>query len=91
MKKNCTPDEQKKWIDAAHKEMAKQLKNGTWRIADIPSKKTLLPLRWVFRIKDDGTYKACLVAKGFRQREGIDYERVCPLQMFARPSSGHVS
>jgi hypothetical protein len=33
-----------------------------------------LPVRWVFKIKQDGTYKSRLVAKGFRQRAGKDYQ-----------------
>jgi len=33
----------------------------------------LLPLRWVFRIKSDGRYKARLVVKGFKQRYGKDF------------------
>ena len=32
--------------------------------------------RWVFDIKPDGQKCACLVAKGFSQIEGIDYEEL---------------
>jgi hypothetical protein len=32
-----------------------------------------LPLKWVFKIKHDGTYKSRLVIKGFRQQAGRDY------------------
>ncbi|CAL2242160.1 unnamed protein product [Prunus armeniaca] len=46
----------------------------------VPPKPTLnvLPNKWVFRIKrnSDGSvqrYKACLVANGFHQQEGLDY------------------
>ena len=33
-----------------------------------------LGMRWVLKIKDNGRYRARLVAKGFLQREGVDYD-----------------
>ena len=54
------------------------LRNGTWTLVPPSSSTNLVGYKWVFRIKhnSDGTinrYKACLVAKGFHQRPGIDY------------------
>lgn len=54
-------------------------KNKTWHLV-LPQKgKNAIDCKWVYKIKkrSDGkidTYKAWLVAKGFKQRHGIDYE-----------------
>ncbi|KAG0154950.1 hypothetical protein PDIDSM_523 [Penicillium digitatum] len=60
--------EKDKWLVAAHKELHRHLVNGTWRVMSrTKSKKKPLTLRWVFKVKHDGTYKARLFARGFRQ------------------------
>uniref|UniRef100_A0A2N9HCN5 Integrase catalytic domain-containing protein n=1 Tax=Fagus sylvatica TaxID=28930 RepID=A0A2N9HCN5_FAGSY len=48
-------------------------------LVDLPAGKFAIGYKWVYKIKtrSDGTvdrYKACLVAKGFTQEYGIDYE-----------------
>jgi histone deacetylase 1/2 len=55
------------------------LENKTWHLIPTSTNKNVINCKWVYRIKRkaDGTidrYKACLVAKGFKQRYGIDYE-----------------
>jgi hypothetical protein len=55
------------------------LKNKTWHLVPPSSGKNLIDCKWVYRIKkyaDDtiDRYKGRLVAKGFKQRYGIDYE-----------------
>jgi hypothetical protein len=52
--------------------------NGTWRIVPIDHSWHLLSSKLVFKIKSDehghiDRYRARLVAKGFLQREGMDY------------------
>ncbi|PKI40214.1 hypothetical protein CRG98_039407 [Punica granatum] len=52
--------------------------NGTWAALSLPPGKKPIGCKWVFKIKRraDGTiecYKACLVAKGFTQIEGVDF------------------
>ena len=54
-------------------------RNRTWDLVDLPADKSMVGCKWVFKIKTrfDGSiecYKACLVAKGFTQEYGIDYE-----------------
>ena len=54
--------------------------NKTWSLVSLPSGHRPIGCKWVFKIKynSNGTverYKACLVAKGFTQREGIDYTK----------------
>ncbi|KAM2889718.1 hypothetical protein FF1_013304 [Malus domestica] len=60
-------------------EMDSMYQNQVWTLVDLPN--GIIPVgdKWVFKRKIgvDGnvkTYKASLVAKGYRQREGIDYE-----------------
>ncbi len=55
------------------------LKTGTWDFVDLPAGKSAIGCKWVYTIKtrSDGTvdrYKARLVANGFTQEYGINYE-----------------
>ena len=54
------------------------LSNQTWELADLPLGNNPLGSKWIFKrkMKPDGTidkYKARLVVKGYRQKEGLDY------------------
>jgi histone deacetylase 1/2 len=55
------------------------MKNKTWHLVPRPKGKNVVGCKWVYKIKrkEDGTvdrYKARLIAKGFKQQYGIDYE-----------------
>jgi histone deacetylase 1/2 len=55
------------------------IENKTWHLVPPSKNKNLIDCKWVYRIKKkaDGSvdrYKDRLVAKGFKQRYGIDYE-----------------
>ncbi|KAL0315343.1 UNVERIFIED_CONTAM: Retrovirus-related Pol polyprotein from transposon TNT 1-94 [Sesamum radiatum] len=52
--------------------------NGTWVLVDLPPGCTTIGCKWIFKkkMKPDGSvdkFKARLVARGFKQNEGIDY------------------
>jgi len=52
--------------------------NNTWILTPLPSGKKTIGCKWVYKIKhnfDDtiDRHKACLVAKGFTQLEGLDF------------------
>jgi hypothetical protein len=49
-------------------------KNGTWTLVDLPTGQKAMKSKWVFKWKADGHYHARLVANGFTQIQGIDYE-----------------
>jgi hypothetical protein len=54
------------------------LTNGTWSLCPRPLHQHIVRNKWVYKIKrkqDDSIeqYKACLVAKGFDQKCGIDF------------------
>lgn len=62
-----------KWQEAIDSEKASLECNNTWEIVDRKEAngKKILSNKWVFRLKEDGTYKARLVVRGFEQH-GID-------------------
>ena len=67
-----------KWNEAMLEEYNAHLVNGTWTIVKLPPGQMVVASKWVYRIKHnaDGSieqFKARVVAKGFRQRPGIDY------------------
>jgi hypothetical protein len=54
-------------------------KNRTWELADLPRGHRTITLKWVFKLKRDEAdaivkHKAHLVARGFVQQEGIDFD-----------------
>jgi hypothetical protein len=54
-------------------------KNRTWELADLPRGHSAITLKWVFKLKRDEAgaivkHKARLVARGFVQREGINFD-----------------
>lgn len=54
------------------------LQNHTWELVDLPPGCKPLGSKWIFKMKmkPDGSivkYKARLVIKGYRQKEGLDY------------------
>ena len=59
-------------------EMKSMSSNGVWNLEDIPKGAKIVGCKWVYKIKRDSKgnierFKVRLVAKGFTQREGIDY------------------
>ncbi|GJR90926.1 pol polyprotein [Tanacetum coccineum] len=66
------------WKEAIKSEIDSILQNHTWELMDLPPGCKPLGYKWIFKkkMKADGTidkYKARLVIKGYRQREGLDY------------------
>jgi transposase InsO family protein len=68
--------DQLEWWAAIQKEYASLLEHGTWEKArreDVPAGDHVIGCKWVFKTKVNGTRKARLVIKGYRQKHGIDY------------------
>ena len=67
-----------KWAEAIEEELDAHQQNGTWQIVSrIPGGKTI-GSKWVFKVLHDAKgnfvrFKARLCARGFMQREGVDY------------------
>ena len=60
------------------------LKSSVWYIVPRPKDKSVVSSKWLYRIKHaaDGSvekYKARFVAKGFSQKEGVDYDEIFAL------------
>ncbi|OQE62856.1 hypothetical protein PENNAL_c0258G09243 [Penicillium nalgiovense] len=67
---------QLEWWAAIQKEYASLLEHRTWekvRREDVPAGDHVIGCKWVFKTKANGTRKARLVIKGYRQKHGIDY------------------
>lgn len=52
--------------------------NGTWSIEDLPKGKYFIDSKWIYKVKYKPTgevqrLKACFLAKGCMQQEGVDY------------------
>ncbi|KAL5580295.1 hypothetical protein UlMin_012737 [Ulmus minor] len=67
------------WKEAMLEEMRALKRNKTWEIVDLPKGKKPVGCKWIFTLKykADGSlerYKARLVARGFTQTYGIDYQ-----------------
>jgi transposase InsO family protein len=66
------------WQKAIDDELDSIKKNGVWSIINKPNNKNIISTRWVFvkKMNENGElqkYKARLVARGFEQIHGIDY------------------
>ncbi|KAE8718491.1 Serine/threonine-protein phosphatase 5 [Hibiscus syriacus] len=69
------------WKEAAQAEYDALVRNGTWTLVPLPRDRKVISCKWIFRIKRnaDGSvsrYKTRLVAKGFLQKPGIDFDEV---------------
>ena len=71
--------ESSQWKRAADEEIASLKENDTWDLVELPEGKRVVGCKWVFKTKHDKNgqverFKARLVARGFAQTYGIDYE-----------------
>ena len=73
------------WLNAMEKEMKSLKENNVWDLVELPAGRTPVGSKWVFKVKTDENgrverYKARLVAQGFTQKFGADYDKTfCPV------------
>lgn len=67
-----------RWRSAMTEELKSLETNGTWEIVPRPENRAIISSKWVYKLKLNGAgevvrYKARLVARGFTQVFGMDY------------------
>lgn len=71
--------EAKLWKNAMDDEINSLEQNNTWQIVDAPKNNKIIDVKWIFRIKSNGRYKARVVARGFQQAYDENEEIYSPV------------
>jgi len=69
-------DSKKRWLESCLEELKSLKDRDVYEIVDLPKERKVVKNCWVFDIKPDGRYRSRLVAKGFSQVEGIDFDEL---------------
>ena len=72
-------ENQLQWIEAMQNEINSLKEHQVWDLVELPPGRKAIGSKWIFKCKTDAEgnverYKARLVAQGFNQKYGIDYE-----------------
>ena len=72
------------WVDVMVEEYSSIMTNDVSKVVPRPQDRSVVGSRWIYKIMNvaDGSvekYKARFVAKGYAQKEGIDYEETFAL------------
>ena len=71
------PEQRQKWRDAIRKELRDMTNRGVFRKvkrASMPQGKRCVKNKWVFKVKRNGVFRARLVACGYSQIPGVDFQ-----------------
>ncbi|GJW98067.1 putative ribonuclease H-like domain-containing protein [Tanacetum coccineum] len=79
--KICQPLNDESWVEAMQEELLQFKIQKVWTLVDLPSGKKAIDTKCVYRNKKDERLivvrnKARLVTQGYKQEEGIDYDKV---------------
>ena len=71
----------KQWHDATDSEFESLVEAKTWDLVPLPKNKNVVGSKWIFKVKRKGDnsidrFKARLVAQGYSQEHGIDFDEV---------------
>jgi hypothetical protein len=69
------------WVNAMREELENFERNQVWELVDPPPNFKPIGTKWVWKNKEEGNgevvrNKSRLVAQGYSQKEGIDYEEM---------------
>ena len=71
------PVEREKWRQSIRLEFRQMIRNGVWRnkgTNSLPANRKGIGTKWVFKKKKNGVYRSRLVAKGYDQIAGVDFQ-----------------
>ena len=69
-------DSKKKWLESCLEKLKLLKDRDVYEIVNLPKGKKVVKNCQVFNIKPDSYYRSHLVAKGFSQVEGIDFDEL---------------
>ncbi|CAI7761499.1 unnamed protein product [Closterium sp. NIES-53] len=81
LKEALESSDAEEWKKAMESELKSIDENGTWELVELPEGRKAITSKWLFKIKSDADgkierYKSRLVAKGYQQKEKVDYKEL---------------
>ncbi|CAI7889562.1 unnamed protein product [Closterium sp. NIES-53] len=81
LKEALESSDAEEWKKAIDSELKSIEENGTWELVELPEGRKAITSKWLFKIKSDADgkierYKSRLVAKGYQQKEKVDYKEL---------------
>ncbi|CAI7891849.1 unnamed protein product [Closterium sp. NIES-53] len=81
LKEALESSDAKEWKKSMESELKSIEENGTWELVELPEGRKAITSKWLFKIKSDADgkierYKSRLVAKGYHQKEKVDYKEL---------------
>ncbi|CAI7865894.1 unnamed protein product [Closterium sp. NIES-53] len=81
LKEALESSDAEEWKKAMESELKSIEENGTWELVELPEGRKAITSKWLFKIKSDADgkierYKSRLVAKGYQQKEKVDYKEL---------------
>ncbi|CAI7889845.1 unnamed protein product [Closterium sp. NIES-53] len=81
LKEALESSDSEEWKKAMESELKSIEENGTWELVELPEGRKAITSKWLFKIKSDADgkierYKSGLVAKGYQQKEKVDYKEL---------------
>ena len=85
-----------KWLEAMKFEMGSMYENKEYTLIDLPDDRRVIKNKWIFKRKTGAystvtIYKDRIVAKSFRQVQGVDYDEIFSLVSMLKVCLNHVS